>query len=98
MVTLSGAGLTPAPAAPAGATPATSPLQARAADPSFTSGCTGTPQSLTVPANAVVTITADGAGGGDTTAHTATDPTMTKRHKHDKHDKHDMRCNHHEHR
>ncbi|MFJ8442727.1 hypothetical protein [Kitasatospora griseola] len=47
--------------------PATAPLQARAADPSFTFGFTGTPQTLTVPANAVVTITADGAGGADNT-------------------------------
>ncbi|MFG2915469.1 hypothetical protein ACGF0D_21605 [Kitasatospora sp. NPDC048298] len=64
---LSGAGPTPAIAAQVGATPATVPVQARGADPSFTFGFTGTPQTLTVPANAVVTITADGAGGADNT-------------------------------
>ncbi|MFC5643180.1 Ig-like domain repeat protein [Kitasatospora cinereorecta] len=41
------------------------PAQARAADPSFTFSYTGASQSLTIPANAVVTITADGAGGAD---------------------------------
>ncbi|GAA3016153.1 hypothetical protein GCM10010519_52780 [Streptomyces lactacystinicus] len=33
----------------------------------FTFGFTGAPQSLTIPAQAVVTITADGAGGADNT-------------------------------
>ncbi|MFB6987351.1 hypothetical protein [Streptomyces sp. NPDC056304] len=66
-VALSGTALAPAAAAPAGAKPATAPVRARGADPSFTFGFTGTPQSLTVPANAVVTISADGAGGADNT-------------------------------
>ncbi|MFG2846757.1 hypothetical protein ACGF12_26825 [Kitasatospora sp. NPDC048296] len=48
-----------------GAKPATAQVQARGTDPSVTFGFTGTPQTLAVPANAVVTITADGAGGAD---------------------------------
>ncbi|MFD8077330.1 hypothetical protein ACFV3E_32295 [Streptomyces sp. NPDC059718] len=62
---LSGTTLIPATAAPTGAKPATAPLPARETDPSLTFSFTGAPQSLTVPANAVVTITADGAGGAD---------------------------------
>ncbi|MFD7588627.1 DUF11 domain-containing protein [Kitasatospora sp. NPDC059811] len=44
-----------------------------------------------------VTNTATVTGGGDTTTHTATDPTTIKHHKHDEHDEYDMRCDHHEH-
>ncbi|MFJ4847838.1 MULTISPECIES: hypothetical protein [unclassified Streptomyces] len=62
---LSGTTLIPATAAPTAARPATTPVPARAIDPSFTFSFTGAPQSLNVPANAVVTITADGAGGAD---------------------------------
>ncbi|MFJ9840273.1 hypothetical protein ACIRYZ_07365 [Kitasatospora sp. NPDC101155] len=64
---LSGTGLTPAIAAQVGAKPAAAQVQARGTDPSVTFGFTGTPQTLAVPANAVVTITADGAGGADNT-------------------------------
>ncbi|MFG2916871.1 Ig-like domain repeat protein [Kitasatospora sp. NPDC048298] len=64
---MSGTGLSPAVAAPTGAAPATTPVRTQGTDPSFTFSFTGAPQSLTVPANAVVTITADGAGGADNT-------------------------------
>lgn len=57
-VALSGAAL---PAA------ATAPVEAPRSDPSQTFTFTGAPQAFTVPANAVVTITADGAGGTDNT-------------------------------
>lgn len=53
-VVLSGLGLVPATAAP------------RAVSLTQTFTFTGAPQSLTVPANTAVTITADGAGGGST--------------------------------
>ncbi|MFE5095944.1 hypothetical protein ACFRCI_37775 [Streptomyces sp. NPDC056638] len=42
-------------------------------------------------APSTVTNTATVTGGGDTTTHTATDPTKIKRHQHDKH------CDHHDH-
>ncbi|MEU1415012.1 hypothetical protein [Streptomyces sp. NPDC005731] len=43
-------------------------------------------------ARARVTNTATVRGGGDTTTHTATDPTKVERHRHDKHcDRHDHR-------
>ncbi|MFE4975797.1 Ig-like domain repeat protein [Kitasatospora sp. NPDC056651] len=74
---LSGTGLTPAAAVSAGAGtagagltgagPAFTPASAQGGDPTFTYTFTGAPQSLAVPANAVVTITADGAGGADDT-------------------------------
>ncbi|WP_335938918.1 hypothetical protein [Streptomyces sp. PTD5-9] len=51
----------PVTAAPAGAVP----TREQRADPSQTFAFTGAPQTLTVPAGAVVTITADGAGGAD---------------------------------
>ncbi|MGW5609040.1 YVTN family beta-propeller repeat protein [Streptomyces sp. NPDC003753] len=44
-----------------------------------------------------VTNTATVTGGGDSTTHTANDPTKIKHHKHDMHDGHDMRCDRHEH-
>ncbi|PJN21104.1 hypothetical protein CG736_35225 [Kitasatospora sp. CB02891] len=44
-----------------------------------------------------VTNVAVVTGGGDTTPHTATDPTRIKHHRHDQHDKYDMRCDRHEH-
>ncbi|MFG2916841.1 hypothetical protein ACGF0D_28635 [Kitasatospora sp. NPDC048298] len=62
---LSGAGPASAAAAPAVAAAVAAPVRAHGTDPSFTFGYTGVSQSLTVPANAVVTITADGAGGAD---------------------------------
>lgn len=66
-VALAGSGLTPAAAAPSGAKLATAPVRAGGADPSFTFGFSGATQSLTVPANVIVMITADGAGGADNT-------------------------------
>ncbi|WP_141720789.1 DUF11 domain-containing protein [Streptomyces sp. Ncost-T10-10d] len=64
---LAGTALTPATAAPAAAGPATTPATVRGTDPSSTFSFTGAPQTFAVPANAVVTITADGAGGADNT-------------------------------
>ncbi|MER8105173.1 hypothetical protein [Kitasatospora sp. NPDC094016] len=65
---LSGIALLAATAPPVAATPAgAAPLRAQRADPSQTFTFTGASQTLTVPAGAVVTITADGAGGADNT-------------------------------
>ncbi|WP_344441652.1 hypothetical protein [Kitasatospora nipponensis] len=62
-VALLAAAVPPAAAAPVGA----APVRAQRADPSQTLTFTGAPQTVTVPAGAVVTITADGAGGADNT-------------------------------
>ncbi|MFF2146727.1 hypothetical protein [Kitasatospora sp. NPDC058190] len=65
---LSGMALLAATAAPVAAAPMEDvPVQAQGADPSQTFTFTGASQTLTVPAAAVVTITADGAGGADNT-------------------------------
>ncbi|MFJ6016886.1 hypothetical protein [Streptomyces sp. NPDC092952] len=65
---LSGMALLATTAPPVGAAPVESvPVRAQKADPSQTFTFTGAPQTLTVPAGAVVTITADGAGGADNT-------------------------------
>lgn len=65
---LSGMALLAATAPPvAAASVGAVPVRAQTADPSQTFTFTGAPQSLTVPAGAVVTITADGAGGADNT-------------------------------
>ncbi|WP_405007745.1 DUF11 domain-containing protein [Kitasatospora purpeofusca] len=65
---LSGTALLAAMAPPVAAAPVEAvPVQAQQADPSQTFTFTGAPQTLTVPAAAVVTITADGAGGADNT-------------------------------
>ncbi|TWF91212.1 Ig-like domain-containing protein [Kitasatospora viridis] len=58
-------GLIPATAAAPGSA-------TRGADPTYTFAFTGAPQSLTIPARAVVTITADGAGGADDTGTSCT--------------------------
>ncbi|MEU9482024.1 hypothetical protein [Streptomyces sp. NPDC048191] len=63
---LTGVGPVSAAAAPVTATSA----QARAAAPSQTFFFTGAPQTYSVPAGAVVTIIADGAGGADNTGTT----------------------------
>ncbi|RSS76717.1 hypothetical protein EF918_23235, partial [Streptomyces sp. WAC06614] len=63
---LAGFGTVPAAAAPVTATQ----VRATAGDTSQTFFFTGAPQSYTVPAGAVVTITADGAGGADNTGTT----------------------------
>ncbi|WP_051826589.1 DUF11 domain-containing protein [Kitasatospora aureofaciens] len=62
-VALLAAAAPPVAAAPVGAVP----VQAQGADPSQTFTFTGASQTLTVPAAAVVTIIADGAGGADNT-------------------------------
>ncbi|MFE2709922.1 hypothetical protein ACFXI6_45550, partial [Streptomyces mirabilis] len=65
---LSGMALLAATAPPVAAAPVGAvPVRAQGADPSQTFTFTGAPQTLTVPAAAVVTITADGAGGADNT-------------------------------
>ncbi|MFJ8605481.1 hypothetical protein ACIREM_43650 [Streptomyces shenzhenensis] len=65
---LSGMALLAATAPPVAAAPVGAvPVRAQKADPSQTFTFTGAPQTLTVPAGAVVTITADGAGGADNT-------------------------------
>ncbi|MFJ1832142.1 hypothetical protein [Streptomyces sp. NPDC088178] len=65
---LSGMALLAATAPPVAAAPVGGvPVRAQRADPSQTFTFTGAPQTLTVPAGAVVTITADGAGGADNT-------------------------------
>lgn len=65
---LSGMALLAAAAAPVAAAPTGAvPMRAQKADPSQTFTFTGAPQTFTVPAGAVVTITADGAGGADNT-------------------------------
>ncbi|MEV7603550.1 hypothetical protein AB0O91_39895 [Kitasatospora sp. NPDC089797] len=65
---LSGVALLAATAAPVAAAPlGAAPVRAQRADPSQTFTFTGAAQTLTVPAGAVVTITADGAGGADNT-------------------------------
>lgn len=65
---LSGMALLAATAGPVAAAPVgVVPVRAHRADPSQTFTFTGAAQSLTVPAGAVVTITADGAGGADNT-------------------------------
>ncbi|MFB7919177.1 hypothetical protein [Streptomyces sp. NPDC056061] len=65
---LSGMALLAATAPPVAAAPVGAvPVRAQKADPSQIFTFTGAPQTLTVPAGAVVTITADGAGGADNT-------------------------------
>ncbi|MCZ7460134.1 hypothetical protein [Streptomyces sp. WMMC940] len=65
---LSGAALTPATAAPS----ETARVRAQAVSQTF--NFTGASQSFMVPANAVVTITADGAGGADNSGTTCSSP------------------------
>ncbi|MGW3044431.1 hypothetical protein ACWC9T_31290 [Kitasatospora sp. NPDC001159] len=65
---LSGMALLAAAAPPVAAAPVEAvPVRAQQADPSQTFTFTGASQTLTVPAAAVVTIIADGAGGADNT-------------------------------
>lgn len=65
---LSGMALLAATAPPVAAAPMGAvPVRVQKADPSQTFTFTGAPQTLTVPAGAVVTVTADGAGGADNT-------------------------------